>query len=409
MSDSSEMLFIVGDGARLDALPAARLRAPFAEDSLNLAQTVSADLLSDPDARRYPELVALGFWLRKANLSRMADRWRSHAEDGVLHLPRGTVFHMAPANVDTIFVYSWFLSLLAGNRNIMRLSTRSSPQVVALERVVTRGLGHPRHAGVAEGTVICRYDRSDAITRRLSALCDTRIIWGGDASVTAIRAIPLKPSANEVAFPNRKGLAVMGARSFVEAEPVARAEVARLFALDSYLFGQAACSSPRVLCWIGSEHAKQARDLFWPLLRAAIAKIDHGIDPAMLVTKRITADRLAIAGEARHVSGDDPLMVRLGAPVDIALDRLRKEDDVVGGFFFETVVDDVDELIMGLTSRTQTLVHWGVDRSIVVSSLVSNIPEGPLRVVPLGSALNFSHHWDGFDLFDVLLRKVPIS
>jgi hypothetical protein len=182
-----------------------------------------------------------------------------------------------------------------------------------------------------------------------------------------------------------------------------------LFALDSYLFGQAACSSPRALCWVGSDHAAEATALFWPLLRAAIAKIDHGIDPAMLVTKRIAADRLAIAGEARSVSDDDPLMVRLSGPVDVAINHLRKGEDIAGGFFLETVVDEVDELISGLTSRTQTLVHWGLDRSTLVSSLVALIPEGPLRVVPLGSALNFSHHWDGYDLFDVLLRKVPIT
>lgn len=291
----------------------------------------------------------------------------------------------------------------------MRLSTRSSPQVIALERVVTTGLSDLRHASVAQGTVICRYDRSDVVTRRLSAVCDTRIIWGGDASVTAIRAIPLKPSANEVAFPNRQGLAIVGARSFVEANPAIRAEVARSFALDSYVFGQAACSSPRVLCWLGAADAEEAQSLFWPLLRDAVAKIDHGIDPAMLVTKRIAADRLAISGEATTVSDDDPLMVRLGVSVDVAIDRLRNGDDTAGGFFFETIVDDIETLLCGLTSRTQTLVHWGVDRARLASSMAARIPEGPLRVVPIGFALNFSHYWDGYDLFDVLLRKVPLA
>jgi hypothetical protein len=102
-------------------------------------------------------------------------------------------------------------------------------------------------------------------------------------------------------------------------------------------------------------------------------------------------------------------MVRVRGPVDVAINHLGKGDDIVGGFFLETVVDEVDELISGLTSRTQTLVHWGLDRSTLVSSLVALVPEGPLRVVPLGSALIFSHHWDGYDLFDVLLRKVPIT
>lgn len=409
MNDQSEVLYVVGDGSRLASLATTRLRLPFAEESIDLAQTVSSGLLSDPDARRFPELVALGFWLRKGNLSKMVEQWRSGAQDGVLHLPRGTVFHIAPANVDTIFVYSWFLSVLAGNRNIMRLSTRSTQQVSALERVVMEALSHPRHASIASGTVICRYDRSDTVTRQLSAGCDTRIIWGGDASVTAIRSIPLKPSANEVAFPNRQGLALIGARAFIEADPATRAEVARSFALDSYVFGQAACSSPRVLCWLGSDNVGDAQALFWPLLGAALSRIEHGIDPAMLVTKRIASDRLAISGEVQTIADNDPLMVRLGVLVDVAIDYLRVGDDTVGGFFLETVVDDVDALLGGLTSRTQTLVHWGLDREKVVSSLSARIPEGPLRVVPLGSALNFSHHWDGYDLFDVLLRKVPVT
>jgi hypothetical protein len=409
VNDLSDLMYVVGDGPRLESLATARLRSPFAGESLDFAQSVSSGLLSGADARRFPELVALGFWLRRSNILRIGDLWRAGAADGLLHLPRGTVFHIAPANVDTIFVYSWFLSLLAGNRNIMRLSTRSSPQVSALERVVREALTLPSHSEIAQSTVICRYDRSDAVTKRLSAICDTRIIWGGDASVTAIRSIPVKPSANEVAFPNRQGVAIIGARPFIDANSAKRAEVARAFALDSYVFGQAACSSPRVLCWLGAADAEEAQTLFWPLLRDAVAKIDHGIDPAMLVTKRIAADRLAISGEAATVSDDDPLMVRLGVQVDVAIDRLRGGDDTAGGFFLQTVVDDIEALLGGLTSRTQTLVYWGVDRARLASSMATLIPEGPLRIVPLGSALNFSHHWDGYDLFDILLRKVPVT
>ncbi|MFC6804089.1 acyl-CoA reductase [Deinococcus caeni] len=39
-------------------------------------------------------------------------------------MPRGLVFHVPPANVDTIFIYSWLMSVLAGNRNVIRLSSR---------------------------------------------------------------------------------------------------------------------------------------------------------------------------------------------------------------------------------------------------------------------------------------------
>ena len=40
--------------------------------------------------------------------------------ENYLLLSRGVVFHIAPKNVDTIFVYSFVLSLLCANKNIIR-------------------------------------------------------------------------------------------------------------------------------------------------------------------------------------------------------------------------------------------------------------------------------------------------
>ena len=48
------------------------------------------------------------------------------ARQDALVFPRGNVFHLPPANVDTIFVYSWAISALAGNHNVVRISSRSA-------------------------------------------------------------------------------------------------------------------------------------------------------------------------------------------------------------------------------------------------------------------------------------------
>src|SRR5215510_7315433 len=50
---------------------------------------------------RYPELASLGFFLRRSEVERQLSRL-----DG-LRRPYGVVFHVPPANVDTVFVYSW--------------------------------------------------------------------------------------------------------------------------------------------------------------------------------------------------------------------------------------------------------------------------------------------------------------
>src|SRR5262245_7901327 len=74
-------------------------------------------LLAPATARRYPELASLGFFLRRAEVTKALAA--INADDRALRFPRGLVFHVPPANVDTIFVYSWALSALAGNRNIV--------------------------------------------------------------------------------------------------------------------------------------------------------------------------------------------------------------------------------------------------------------------------------------------------
>ena len=58
-------------------------------------------LLVPAVARRHPELGSLGFFLRPAELHRVVEPMQ---RPDALVFPRGNVFHVPPANVDTIFV-----------------------------------------------------------------------------------------------------------------------------------------------------------------------------------------------------------------------------------------------------------------------------------------------------------------
>jgi hypothetical protein len=114
------------------ALPAWR---PFDQRAVDFVVRFAQRLLMHPDVRRYPEIAALGHWFRAARMRDLARYYPTETDDAVI-VGRGLAFHLAPANVDSVFMYSWLISLLAGNANIVRVSQKISPQLTFLVEVL---------------------------------------------------------------------------------------------------------------------------------------------------------------------------------------------------------------------------------------------------------------------------------
>ena len=159
-------------------------------------------------------------------------------------MPRGLVFHLPPSNVDTIFIYSWLLSALAGNANIVRMSERATGAALAVCRLFNQ-IAKDADPLIAHTTAILRYGHEREITAAISALSDVRVIWGGDATVNTIRTIPLPPHATELTFPDRYSLSVLDAAQYCELDQAERQSLATQFYNDMYWFDQMACSSPQ--------------------------------------------------------------------------------------------------------------------------------------------------------------------
>ena len=142
------------------------------------------------------------------------------------------------------------IGLLAGNANVVRLSSRrvegEAPLLAALRRVLER----PEHAAVRARTSLITYGRDDAVTADYCARCDARIVWGGDATVAAVRAMPMPPHAVELCFPDRWSLAVFSQRAFSALTPEERGALAHRFYNDTYQMDQNACSSPQLVLWL---------------------------------------------------------------------------------------------------------------------------------------------------------------
>ena len=101
---------------------------PFEPMVLDCLGEISTAILSSPVGRQFPDLTAFAFYIRKANLQKLASSLSSEE----IRLGRGLCFHIAPANIPINFAFTWIFSLLAGNANVVRLPSKDFPQVDAL-------------------------------------------------------------------------------------------------------------------------------------------------------------------------------------------------------------------------------------------------------------------------------------
>ncbi|WP_188191014.1 acyl-CoA reductase [Nonomuraea sp. SYSU D8015] len=358
-------------------------------------------LLRPAAARRHPELGSLGFFLRPSELSRTLE---SLSQEHV-RVPRGLILHIPPANVDTVFVYSWALSALMGNRNIVRLSPRSGPVAEVITEMLHEVLAEADPV-VGETQRIISYDRSQtSVTAALSAACDLRVIWGGDGTVRDVRRHPLPPHARDLVFPDRSSFAVIRAAAWLCAPRAARVAVAEGFVNDGYWFDQAACSSPRTVFWVGAERdCDAARADFTDHVSRVLTARGWGVDAAMAVEKRVSTYGLAADGLAESVEFRGNAL----ANVTLAAAAAAPRRWLGAGTFAHARLGSLAELVPLVERRDQTMTHFGFGRPELEELARGLAGRGVDRMVPVGSALSFHRVWDGVDLPVEFTRLVTV-
>jgi hypothetical protein len=353
---------------------------------------VARRLLAPAVARRHPELGSLGYFLRPAELRRSVERMT--ARQDALVFPRGNVFHLPPANVDTIFVYSWAVSALAGNHNVVRISSRSAGAAeVILETLNETAADADPVIGRTQRMIT--YGHDDAVTAALSRWCDLRVVWGGDTAVDTIRRQPLRPSARDLTFPDRTSWAVLSVPGWRAADPAARRAAVVGFANDAYWFDQAACSSPRTVFLVGGGgETAEVRAEFLDLLLDVVDRRGWTVDPAMAVEKRVNAYGLAATGAATALDFPDN---RITA-VTLAGTASAPRRWIGAGAFPFAEVGSLTDLVPAMNRQDQTVSHFGFTPAELRAFAIELGGRGVDRIVPFGSALTFGAIWDGYDL-----------
>lgn len=388
-------------GAWRDTFALSSRWALFDENVVAFLQELSRILLKDAQARQYPDLVTFAYFCRRANLHALAQRY----PDAPQRSGWGTVVHVAPSNIPINFAFSLVFSLLAGNSNIVRMPSRHFPQNDVFVELFDKVLELPEFRSIAAGNVLIRTERGSDGLQGMIAEADGLVVWGGDATVAAFRALPKTPRCVEVYFPDRKSSAVLDAAAYIALSPTARQKLAHDFYNDTYLVDQNACSSPSIVVWIGDAGTiAAAKSAFWQTLDAELRQRGYRLDPTARIDKCL--DLMAVTreiGRAVHLKPYSPDIWCLEEPAQLGNAPLRF------GQFVEVGLPTTNHIAAVLRPQEQTLAYFGVDPREVLRTLNQAGGNSVDRIVPIGRALDLNPFWDGKDILALLSRRIDLA
>jgi hypothetical protein len=377
---------------------------PFSTTRQQTLALLSRRILRDDLLRQDPASVALGYWLRRANVERLCATFeaRAAAEPDTVFVPVGRVFHVAPGNVDTVFVYSWALAFLCGNQNVVRVSTEQGAVLERLLAVVDAVMDEEKVLAFGNRFVTYAHDRE--VSETFSMWATHRVLWGGDETIGELRTVALNPAASERAFGSKFSYCTIALPAFVSAPEEAVRALAAGFFNDLFWFDQMACSSPHVIVWVGSaEQMPLATERFHGALEREIERRGYRGDASSALHRLNYAFDLACDTD---IEADPYQHEFLGVRLRDG-ERWRKE--ICGaGFFAHLRLDSLADLAERAEEGDQTVTHFGFENEALREFAAAAGARGVDRIVPIGEALAFEPTWDGYDLVADFTRRVSV-
>lgn len=382
---------------------------PYSDLVCEFLDVFASELRKDEEARNYPDVQTFAFWARKSNIQKKKQEFEKRRSTSNC-IGRGIVFHIAPSNVPVNCMFTYAFGLLAGNANVVRIPTKTFPQVECMCRVLKQCLEKEKFQKIYEMTSIVRYERDKEITDLYSGRCNVRVIWGGDENIREIRASELPPRSTEITFADRYSFGIMDAVKWKTADENERKMVAEGFYNDTYLMDQNACSTPHLICWekgeLTEKEVEVLQEEFWQLVakvakKYELADIKVSEKYSMLcqqVMQDISIDKVCQYDNLVYVCKLRSI------PVDVMTDCRGKY-----GLFYDYIISDYGELSVFDNEKVQTCAYYGNKIDLLSQHILNNGFCGIDRIVPFGKTLDIDTVWDGYDLITQMSRIIEIG
>jgi len=349
----------------------------------------------------FPDLIYLIFWCNRnknKNLSK-------YLNDNCLRLGRGLIFHICPSNVPTNFIYSFFFGLLSGNSNIVKIPSKDFKEKKIILSAVKSLFNRKKYINLKKANCFIQYNNKDEITKKISSICDGRVIWGGNKTVNDIRKMWIPERAIDLTFPDRYSLSVINLDRLKKEKSDQVKLLAKRFYYDGYMMNQLACNSPHFVFWTGKIN-KKLQDYFWSQLNKIVEK-KFVFDDVHIVDKYTNLmENIIIQKDFKNIK-----MFKNNLYVVDTGNKTNRIENIRGisGTFFQKNINQIKHLKNFITKKCQTVSYFGFTKDQLKYFLLNNNLLGIDRVVPIGKALEIDIVWDGYETTKSLSRIISLE
>lgn len=391
-----KITYLVGNEEILGQMDNTRSLPLFSDMVIDFLDCLSKKLMHSREVKKYPDVMAYAFWIRKKSLERASTQYMT----GNQRIGRGMAFQIAPSNIPVQFAVSMTYALTAGNASVVRVSDKKFEQTEIICDAI-RTILSDMYPDLMPYICIIRYAHDDEITGKLSGLCDIRMIWGGDYTIAAIRKTAVKARCLDIGFADRYSIAIFDSDFLVGSDSVS---VANDFYNDTYFTDQNACSAPRIVMWMGSR-ISEAKAMFWDALENVVLKkykMDAICSSEKLLTTALCAAKYPGIKEIKKTN----LLIRIELP-SLYNDIMELKGNC--GYFYECNVKSIQSIVPLMKKECQTITYIGDIEREIRKVINENGVRGVDRIVPIGHAADITFVWDGLDLPNVLSRQIGCS
>ena len=317
-------------------------------------------------------------------------RVRSKESDLYTFSGLGLVFHLGPGNVPLNAIYSWFCGFLAGNQNIVRISSRATNNEIELVKFISNEID--KHG--FQDYFLIGFDPNQFIEIS-ETLADARILWGSNQTIDRIDN-SRRNSCKDIKFGTKISCSILDLDKIKLYSDRQKLIIKNFLITDMFTKNSQPCTSPSTIFLISK--SEKWYDIFSSILpyeddpKLSIAEWDINLSAEQI--NRI--QDLTFNYEPNSIIHNKQIhsfFVKTNKMIPSEL-NLR--------IFGICLCKSLEEVSNKIITNIQTITYGGISTNKILAE--SSLVDKSLRIVPIGQAHMFDTIWDGVDL----LRSLSI-